>query len=252
MKIVNSEVEKAPNEVVRALSELNSTTEKAITSLKDELIAERVDFESFTKTVNELFEKAAEKLEALNTQPDYSSLVESISSQLKELKEATNSVSTEVAKQDYSPTINVPPPDFSRLNGLLKAIPQTIDNSLKNLNNLDAEEARKNFRKIIELLEKIAAKEWVSGGTTVVGGSAVQETLISNNSLVTTPKAYATKITVAGTISYIAKAEPGTLYSTAAWQVQKVDETDGTIITWADGNANFDNTATDLTALSYS
>lgn len=63
---------------------------------------------------------------------------------------------------------------------------------------------------------------------------------------------YAVKMTVAGAVTYIGKALPGTLQATAAWQCQKVDETVGTIITWADGNATFDNVATDLTALSYS
>jgi hypothetical protein len=63
---------------------------------------------------------------------------------------------------------------------------------------------------------------------------------------------YAVKVTVSGTITYVALALPGTAQSTAKWQVKKVDETTGTIITWADGNADFDNVATDLTALTYS
>lgn len=62
----------------------------------------------------------------------------------------------------------------------------------------------------------------------------------------------ATKITVVGSITYIGIAKPGTAQSAAKWQCQKIDETSGTVITWADGNANYDNVATDLTALSYS
>jgi hypothetical protein len=63
----------------------------------------------------------------------------------------------------------------------------------------------------------------------------------------------AKKITVSGSITYIAVASPGTAQSSALWQVQKIDESVAgtTIITWADGNANYDNIATDLTALTY-
>lgn len=60
------------------------------------------------------------------------------------------------------------------------------------------------------------------------------------------------KITVVGTVTYIGVAAPGTAQSTAKWQCQKIDETTGVIITWADGNSEFDNVATDLTALTYS
>lgn len=62
----------------------------------------------------------------------------------------------------------------------------------------------------------------------------------------------AKKITVVGNVTYIAFAPPGSAQSSAVWQCQKIDETTGTVVTWADGNANFDNVATDLTVLSYS
>jgi len=66
--------------------------------------------------------------------------------------------------------------------------------------------------------------------------------------------ALASKITVSGNTTYIAIAAPGTSQSTAKWQVKKiVDDGAGTItFTWADGNSNFDNIASDLTSLSYS
>lgn len=64
--------------------------------------------------------------------------------------------------------------------------------------------------------------------------------------------ALAMKITVSGSITYIGIAAPGTAQGTAKWQCKKIDETTGTVITWADGNATFDNIATDLTALTYS
>ena len=62
----------------------------------------------------------------------------------------------------------------------------------------------------------------------------------------------ATKVTEVGDVTYVAYAAPGTAQATAKWQVMKVDETTGAIITWADGDSNFDNVASDLTSLSYS
>lgn len=62
----------------------------------------------------------------------------------------------------------------------------------------------------------------------------------------------AVKITESGDITYVAKAAIGASQSSAVWQAMKINETTGLVITWADGNANFDNTATDLTALTYS
>lgn len=50
----------------------------------------------------------------------------------------------------------------------------------------------------------------------------------------------------------MAKAEAGSSQSDAVWRAKKIDETSGIIITWADGDTNFDNVATDLTALTYS
>ena len=70
--------------------------------------------------------------------------------------------------------------------------------------------------------------------------------------LVASAPPQATKITTSGLITYVATAAPGTAQSSAAWQVKKIDETSGMVITWADGDANFDNVATDLAALSYS
>jgi len=54
------------------------------------------------------------------------------------------------------------------------------------------------------------------------------------------------------TISYIGKAATGTATSSALWQIQKLDETTGTIITYADGNDSFDNIWDDRESLSFS
>ena len=62
----------------------------------------------------------------------------------------------------------------------------------------------------------------------------------------------ALKMTVVGSINYIGVAAPGSLQSAAVWKCKKIDETTGMVITWADGDALYNNLATDLTILSYS
>ena len=62
----------------------------------------------------------------------------------------------------------------------------------------------------------------------------------------------ATKVTVSGTVTYVASAEPGSAQSSAVWSAQKIDESSGVVVTWADGDTNYDNVATDLTTLTYS
>jgi len=65
-------------------------------------------------------------------------------------------------------------------------------------------------------------------------------------------KKYALRLVTDGNIDYVGEADTGTAASSALWRAKKIDSNSGIIITWADGNANFDNVATDLTALTYS
>lgn len=62
----------------------------------------------------------------------------------------------------------------------------------------------------------------------------------------------ALKVTTGTDVIYVAKSAPGTAQSSALWQCKKIDTSSGVVITWADGNASFDNIATDLTSLTYS
>lgn len=61
----------------------------------------------------------------------------------------------------------------------------------------------------------------------------------------------ALKVTVDGTNTFLALAAPGTSQSSALWQCRKIDTSTGVVITWADGNSNFDNVSSDLAALTY-
>jgi chorismate synthase len=60
----------------------------------------------------------------------------------------------------------------------------------------------------------------------------------------------ARRIVESGSYTYIAYAlEVGALYSESKWQVQRIDES-GNLV-FADGDAQFNNTCSDMTALTY-
>lgn len=65
-----------------------------------------------------------------------------------------------------------------------------------------------------------------------------------NRAVKTTPISifYITYIDEASaTVTYVGKALPGSLTSASVWQIQKIDTTTGTVITFADGDGEFDN-----------
>jgi len=65
---------------------------------------------------------------------------------------------------------------------------------------------------------------------------------------------YAQRIDEASaSLTYVGKADPGSLDSGALWQIKKIEVIgDETIITWADGNTNFDNIWDNRASLIYS
>ncbi len=64
---------------------------------------------------------------------------------------------------------------------------------------------------------------------------------------------YATRVDEASaTVSYIGQAVTGSSTATAVWRIKKMDTTSGIVITWADGNPNFDNIWDNRASLTYS
>ena len=52
-------------------------------------------------------------------------------------------------------------------------------------------------------------------------------------------------------IEYYGKASIGSSDNDPVWQIKKIDNTSGVIITWADGNENFDNIWDNRESLTY-
>lgn len=75
----------------------------------------------------------------------------------------------------------------------------------------------------------------------------------ADGNLISTAPSYATRIDEASaTVTYIGNSLPGSATSAAAWQIKKIDETSGTVITWASGNANFNKVWDDRASYTYS
>jgi hypothetical protein len=56
---------------------------------------------------------------------------------------------------------------------------------------------------------------------------------------------------VSNVVTYIGKAEVGSVTGSAVWQISKLDATSGVVITWADGDTNFNNIWDNRAILSY-
>lgn len=53
-------------------------------------------------------------------------------------------------------------------------------------------------------------------------------------------------------VTYVGKATVGSSTASAVWQIKKIDETTGLVITWADGDTSFNNVWDNRVSLSYS
>ncbi|MBI2046239.1 MAG: hypothetical protein HYT28_02370 [Parcubacteria group bacterium] len=63
---------------------------------------------------------------------------------------------------------------------------------------------------------------------------------------------YALRVATVGDIDYVGEATVGTAEGATLWRIKKVDSTSGVVITWADGDAGFNNTWTGYAGHTYS
>lgn len=61
----------------------------------------------------------------------------------------------------------------------------------------------------------------------------------------------AVRIATAGNITYVGKAAIGALPSAPVWQIQRLDETSGLVLTWADGDPSYNNVWDNRASLTY-
>lgn len=86
-----------------------------------------------------------------------------------------------------------------------------------------------------------------------VGTGTTESQLSSSNGLPVTQTSYAVRLDEASaTVSYVGEAEAGSSAASAVWRIKKIDESSGTVITWADGSTAFDQVWDDRASLTYS
>lgn len=88
------------------------------------------------------------------------------------------------------------------------------------------------------------------------GVNVYQLAVGANGELLTGGSTSVTRVddTTTANVTYIGKAVltgSAIATSSAVWQVQKVDETTGTVVTWADGNNKYDNIWDNRASLTY-
>lgn len=86
-----------------------------------------------------------------------------------------------------------------------------------------------------------------------VGADGEATDVHATNPLPTSSAALALRMDEAtATTTYVGEASPATLTSAALWRIKRISTTSGVVITWADGNNNFDNVWDNRASLSYS
>ena len=224
---------------------------------------ENTDLTEITGVMRELLSEAKQIPKELPEETDYTK-------QLSSLLDAIQAVERVVKAQKLvaeAPIVNVPEtnvhvdaPDLQPLQQGFKDVVKAVNGiAIPETDTTAVEKLLKESNKILDkLLKKPVSSGGGGGGTSwpAVGSNdnPVPLKVDGNGGLQTVSLAYATRIDDVTTtnITYIGRALPGTATSSATWQIQKIDETSGTIITWADGNGTFDNIWDSRVSLSYS
>ena len=83
-------------------------------------------------------------------------------------------------------------------------------------------------------------------GSLTGGGTVSVNNFPASFNVNVTPDPKATVLYEDGTTMYACKAAIGSALASAVWQIRKIVTASGVVITWCDGNASYDNTATNL------
>lgn len=162
-----------------------------------------------------------------------------------------------ISSIDVKPVVNVPKidapqvtvnsdVDISGIEDVMKSIPKAFDKAIKGI-VIPKDDNSDIVKAVAALSEKLESID-----TGVRMKPQAPTTIGINNDVTTIDKTYATRIDDQTPILYVGKAPVGSATSAAVWQIHKIDETSGVIITWADGNANFDNVWDNHSSLTYS
>lgn len=249
------EVEKnSPQErQLRAIAQLSKLTQLMLDAL-NQLNTRAVD--DSTKA-GEQFDELKSLLASLDKEPqelpDFSKPI------ISAVKELEKSITTALKKIDVKPEVNspdvnitAPEVDLTELTALIReSIPRAFQEAISLIPQpetpepLDITPIQQALNAMSEQLESVDV-----GVRMKPQFPTTLKVTNTDGSAVNSDIPLATKITTSGTDTYVGEALPGSSQAAAVWRIQKIDN-DGNV-TWKDGDSEFDNTATDLTAGSFS
>lgn len=224
-------------------------TNKDIEDISERIIEKTAKNIEIVNDVTGFVEKVISKINIQNN-PDLTPLLKSLEKIHTKLCDTTTAETDEI---DYTKILNeikgaIPQ---VRENPLIQDISDTLNDFIIRFDKLLTE----NNRLRVEV-------DRVGGGGG--GGGVLPKGVLNASDVRINP---ATEETLAGQfatqlddvsttgVTYVGKATIGSSASSAVWQIKKIDET-GTpitmVITWADGNATFDNVWDNRASLSYS
>lgn len=231
--------------------------EKQITALEDiaSMMQELVNISDDSKEAKQLsalgavLTDAREQLVALNKKeaPEQPDFAKPVVQAIAKLESALGKIQVKASDVNVAaPNVKVAAPDLAAFNKVLKTeIPKAFKEAIKLIPQVEIPKTDNS-----ELLaawagisEQLVSIENATRMKPLPGSMAISNLGTVTEAITNTVASYAVQIDDYTTtnVTYIGKAPVGTATSTAGWQIQKIDETTGMVITWADGNSNFDN-----------
>jgi hypothetical protein len=183
--------------------------------------------------------------------PDFASPVVAA---VEKLETALNKIEV---KPEFKPTVKVDSPsvtvtapklDLKGIEKILRTdIPQAFAEAIAAIPEPPVQDNREQLGMLQGIIEQLGSID-----TATRMKPTFPRVMEVTGAVDTSSPTYATRIDDSVTnITYIGKAPTGSDPSASVWQIQKIDETSGTVITWASGNANFINAWDDRATLTY-
>lgn len=193
-------------------------------------------------------------------QPDYAKPV------VEAVNKLEKALSSSISKIDVKPEVKVDAPETPKidLKGVEKVlktdIPKAFDKSIKSIPQTELPET--DFSPLVDKLEELAEKlNSIDTGVRLKPQSPTTMKVTNpDGSPIGGSSNYAVAVDNYTTtnVIYVGKAAIGSVSTDPVWQIKKVDAATGAIISWCDGNDNFDNvwgatfTSGDAASLTYS
>lgn len=195
--------------------------------------------ETNSENLSALYETNSEQLSTLlqTNSENLSSLYETNSEQLSTLLQTNSEQFSglyETNSENLTSLIQSSFQNLSSNDGNLSALLQANAENLTGLYETNSE----NLSSVLFSAQQAISAELVTINANVVLLSS-KFALVSNSKIISSVGGY----------TYIADAIPGSLSSTAVWRIKQIDS--GGTSLWADGNANFDNVASDMLTKTY-